>query len=71
MSDRPRIEGDRNRHEYRCGCGGTEFVLTLAVGDRKLKRYAKCCKKLIWPIKTTRIRETTKELKSRELPPLW
>lgn len=71
MSDKPRIEGDRNRHQYRCSCGKTEYVLTLAVGDRKTTRFCKHCRKTIKPIETSRIRVQGYAVREKELKPLW
>ena len=62
---------DRKRCNYRCSCGRTEYILTLEVGDRKLKRWCKNCNQFIYPIAVTHIKTSRRELRTSKPRPSW
>jgi hypothetical protein len=55
---------DRKRCYYKCDCGGTDYTVTLELGDRKLRRWCKSCRKFIYPIAVTHIKTAQREFRS-------
>jgi hypothetical protein len=46
---------------YKCDCSKTEFKVRIEKGYRKLRRWCKNCKKLIYPIAVTQVRTTQRD----------
>ena len=59
------------RAHYKCPDCPTEFIATLEVGDRKMRRWCKNCKHFIYPDQVTSIKTTQREVRVTKPKPLW